>query len=58
MLYFNTHDGKFELTDRLRAANKGAWKRWENFGKGDDHFKELTEAEPVDQSARPKSEKK
>jgi len=57
-LYFNTRVGKFELTDRLRAANKGAWKRRENFGEGNDHFKELTTAEPVDQSARSKSEKK
>jgi hypothetical protein len=32
-VYFNTRDGKFELTDRLRSANKGAWKRWENFGR-------------------------
>lgn len=50
-LYFNTRDGKFELTDRLRAANKGAWKRWENFGEeGAGKFKELTTAESIDQS--------
>jgi hypothetical protein len=26
--YYNTKAGKFELTDKLRAANKGARKRW------------------------------
>jgi len=50
-VYFNTREGKFELTDRLRVANKGAWKRWENFGE-DSKFKELTSAEPLDQSTR------
>lgn len=57
-LYFNTRDGKFELTDRLRAANKGAWKRWENFGEeGAGKFKELTTAESIDQSKRSKGRK-
>jgi len=57
-LYFNTRDGKFELTDRLRAANKGAWKRWENFGEERaGKFKELTTAESIDQSKRPKGRK-
>ena len=42
-------ENKFELTDRLRAANEGAWKRRENFGEEDAvKFKELTGAEPVD----------
>jgi len=58
-LYFNTKEGRFELTDRLRAANKGAWKRRENFGEEDAvKFKELTRAEPVDQSVRSKSKRK
>jgi hypothetical protein len=58
-LYFNTRENKFELTDRLRAANEGAWKRRENFGEEDAaKFKELTSAEPVDQSVRSKSQKK
>ena len=58
-LYFDTQAGKFELTDRLRAANKGAWKRWENFGEERaGKFKELTTAEAVDQSVRSKSQKK
>jgi len=57
--YFNTKEGKFELTDRLRSANEGAWERWENFGEERaGKFKELTTAERVDQSARSKSEKK
>jgi hypothetical protein len=57
-LYFNTRDGKFELTDRLRAANKGAWKRWVNFGEeGAGKFKELTTAESIDQSKRSKGRK-
>jgi hypothetical protein len=48
-LYFNTRENKFELTDHLRAANEGAWKRRENFGEEDAvKFKELTSAEPVD----------
>lgn len=55
--YFNTKDQRFELTDRLRQLNKGAWKRWENFGAGD-HFAELTTAEPLNQSKQPKAEKK
>src|SRR5215217_434423 len=58
-LYFNTKEGRFELSDRLRAANKGAWKRPENFGEEDAvKFKELTRAEPVDQSVRSKSKRK
>jgi hypothetical protein len=57
-LYFNTQAGQFELTDRLRAANKGAWKRWENFGEERaGKFKELTTAEPIDQSKRSKGGK-
>ena len=28
LCYFNTETGKFELTDRLRAANRNARKRW------------------------------
>jgi hypothetical protein len=57
-LYFNVRDGKFELTDRLRSANKGAWKRRENFGEERlGKFKELTSAEPVDQSKRSKGGK-
>ncbi len=58
-LYFNTGDGKFELTDRLRAANKGAWKRRENFGDAEaGSFEELTTAESVEQSTRSKTGKK
>ena len=57
-LYFNTRDGKFESTDRLRAANKGAWKRWENFGdERAGKFRELTTAESIDQSKRSKGRK-
>jgi hypothetical protein len=55
-VYFNS---KFELTERLRAANKGAWKRWENFGEERAAtFKELNTAERVDQSTRSKAGKK
>jgi len=57
-LYFNTRDDKFELTDRLRTANKGAWKRWKNFGEERaGRFKELTTAESIDQSKRSKGSK-
>jgi uncharacterized protein YecT (DUF1311 family) len=31
LCYFNTDTGKFELTDRLRAANRGARKQWDGY---------------------------
>jgi uncharacterized protein YecT (DUF1311 family) len=31
LCYFNTETGKFELTDRLRAANRGARKQWDGY---------------------------
>jgi uncharacterized protein YecT (DUF1311 family) len=31
LCYFNTGTGKFELTDRLRAANRDARKRWDGY---------------------------
>jgi uncharacterized protein YecT (DUF1311 family) len=31
LCYFNTETGKFELTDRLRAANRDARKRWDSY---------------------------
>ncbi len=33
LCYFNTETGKFELTDRLRAANRDARKRWDGYSK-------------------------
>jgi len=32
LCYFNTETGKFELTERLRAANRDARKRWDGYG--------------------------
>jgi Lysozyme inhibitor LprI len=32
LCYFNTDTGKFELTDRLRAANRDARKQWDGYG--------------------------
>jgi len=47
-LYFDTNTQAFELTDYLRALNKGAWTRWKNFGeKQASNFPEAASAEPL-----------
>ncbi|HEX3419656.1 MAG TPA: lysozyme inhibitor LprI family protein [Candidatus Udaeobacter sp.] len=50
LCYFNTGTGKFELTDRLRAANRDARKRWDGYyGASEASATMPLSAEPVGQ---------
>jgi hypothetical protein len=45
--YYNTKTGKFELTDKLRAANKGVRKRWTFYESKESQFFLAPEAESI-----------